>query len=561
MGAQNMRIGEMLLAEHLITPDQLDEALRRKKQDPTRKLGDILVESGAVSEADLAHTLSARLKIPYVDLVESGIEADAPALVPEELARKYMAIPIRKEGRVLTVASSDPMNFYAIDDLRLATNMEIRPVLATETDIRRAIGRCYSRQLVEEAAKDVNRAFSAAGHPEPETDLTDKAPGDAPVVRLVDSILQQGISLGASDIHIEPMGNETRVRVRVDGLMKTQMTLARAAHSSIVTRLKIMGNMNIAEHRLPQDGRVEISVQGRTVDMRLSVLPTVTGEKVVIRLLGGEGSVRSIDELGLSASNRSLFDRLIRTPNGILLVSGPTGSGKSTTLYSILRILNRPGVNIVTIEDPVEYRMAGINQVQVNPKAGLTFSSGLRSILRQDPDIIMIGEIRDSESAQIAIRAAITGHLVLSTIHTNDAASTVTRLVNMGVEPFLVSAGVVGVIAQRLVRRVCPRCGREYAPDDRERRILGIGPEIRLRRGGGCNNCDQTGYRGRVAVHEIMLLSRDIRTLIDRGATADELRAQAISDGTSTLQQNCRRLVLDGVTSFDEFMRATYSIG
>lgn len=561
MSAQNMRIGEMLLAEKLITPEQLNEALRLKRENPSKKLGDLLVDMGAVTETGLMRTLSARLKIPFVDLVEHGISEDAPGLIPEELAQKYTAIPIHREGRVLTVASSDPMNFYAIDDLRLVTGLDIRPVLAAKTDVQKAISRFYSRKLVQEAAESVNRTFKAENGRGTDADAADKNLNDAPVVRLVDSIIQQGLSMGASDIHIEPMERETRVRVRVDGLMKNQMTLARAAHASIVTRLKIMGNLNIAERRLPQDGRIETMLDGKPIDLRLSVLPTVTGEKAVIRILGGEGSVREADDLGLSEQNRQMFERLIHIPNGILLVSGPTGSGKSTTLYSILNSLNKPGVNIVTVEDPVEYRMPGVNQVQVNQKAGLSFSNGLRSILRQDPDIIMIGEIRDSESAQIAIRAAITGHLVLSTIHTNDAASTVTRLVNMGVEPYLVSAGVVGVIAQRLVRRVCPRCGQEYLPDDRERHILGIGPDVKLRHGEGCNNCDHTGYRGRVAVHEIMLLSRDVRALIDRGATEDEIRAQAIADGTTTLQQNCRQLVLDGVTTYGEYMRATYSIG
>lgn len=559
MAMKNVRIGEMLLEENLITQTQLDAALAHKKEGDHKKLGDILVEMGAIAERDLIRMLGTRLKVPVVDLVESGIDQHVPDLIPESLAQKYTVIPIAQDGQVLTVATSDPMNFYAIDDLRLATNLEIRPVLATSVDIKNAISHYYSRKLAEEAAEDVNREFNidsiSVG-----SFLGEKV-DNAPVVRLVDSIIQQGIKFGASDIHIEPSEKETRIRMRVDGVLKPLMTLAAAAHASVVTRIKIMGNMNIAERRVPQDGRVETVIDGRPVDMRLSVLPTVTGEKVVIRILGGQDAVRSVNDLGLSVENRALFEKITQSPNGILLVSGPTGSGKSTTLYSILNQLNQPGVNIITVEDPVEYRMPGVNQVQVNPKAGLTFASGLRSILRQDPDIIMIGEIRDAETAQIAIRAAITGHLVLSTIHTNDAASTVTRLVDMGVEPFLVSSAVIGIIAQRLVRKVCPRCKRPYTPTASESRLLGIPPESTLFRGAGCNFCDHTGYKGRTAIHEIMAISHDVRELIDSESTTDEIRAQIVRDGTITLQECCKQLVLSGVTTREELLRATYSIG
>ncbi|ADU26360.1 GspE/PulE family protein [Ethanoligenens harbinense] len=560
MAMKNLRIGEMLLEENLITQAQLDAALARKKEGDHNKLGDILVEMGSVSEKELTRMLGTRLKVPVVDLVETGIDQHVPDLIPEELAKKYMVIPIAQDGQILTVATSDPMNFYAIDDLRLATNLEIKPVLATSTDIKNAISHYYSRKLAEEAAEDVNREFNFNSMVDAGNLLGEKV-DNAPVVRLVASIIQQGIKFGASDLHIEPSETETRIRMRVDGVLKPLMSLAAAAHASVVTRIKIMGNMNIAERRVPQDGRVEIVIDGRPVDMRLSVLPTVTGEKVVIRILGGQDAVRSVNDLGLSAENRALFEKITRSPNGILLVSGPTGSGKSTTLYSILNQLNQPGVNIITVEDPVEYRMPGANQVQVNPKAGLTFASGLRSILRQDPDIIMIGEIRDAETAQIAIRAAITGHLVLSTIHTNDAASTVTRLVDMGVEPFLVSSAVIGIIAQRLVRKICPRCKQPYTPSDSECRLLGIPVQSTLYRGTGCNYCDHTGYKGRTAIHEIMAISHDVRELIDNEAATDEIRAQIVRDGTITLQECCKQLVLNGVTTREELLRATYSIG
>lgn len=562
MPIKNIPIGQLLLEAGLIDQRQLEEALLRQKQEPGKKLGDMLIDMGCINERDLMAALEKRLKVPYVDLGEVKVDGKAAALIGEELAKKYNVIPISIDGRNLTVATSDPMNFYAIDDIRLATNMDVKVVLSAPSDIRSAVNTYYSTKQTEAAAEDLSKAFGGdTGAVGLLSDTLGDRIDNAPVVRLVNSMIQQAVKLGASDIHIEPLEDKTRVRMRVDGVLQEQMTLAAAAHASIVTRLKIMGNMNIAEKRIPQDGRVETSIDGRPVDLRLSVLPTVTGEKVVIRVLGGNGSMVSVSDLGLSSANLELFHEIIKSPNGIILVSGPTGSGKSTTLYSILNAINKSGVNIITVEDPVEYRMPGINQVQVNPKAGLDFASGLRSILRQDPDIIMIGEIRDAETAQIAVRAAITGHLVLSTIHTNDSASTVTRLVNMGVEPYLVSSATVGVIAQRLVRRVCQRCKTEYTPADNERRLLGLDGDAKLYHGTGCNFCDHTGYKGRIAIHEILLMNREMREMVDKELPADELRAQAIKDGTMTLQQSCRELVLNGTTTLDEMLRVTYNIG
>ena len=559
---KNLRLGQMLVEAGLITQPQLDEALARQRDTPDTKLGDLLVQMGYIDERALVTTLSVRLKVPYVDLGETRVDPEAAALISEDLAKKYNIIPIAAEGKMLTVATSDPMNLYALDDVRLATNMEVRVVLSAGSDIRAAIGTIYSTRQTEAAAQDLSRAFDAQAGPAPLlSESLEERIDNAPVVRLVNSMIQQAVRLQASDIHIEPMEEKTRVRMRVDGVLQEQMTLASAAHASIVTRLKIMGGMNIAEKRIPQDGRVEMQIDGKNVDLRLSVLPTVTGEKVVIRVLGGMDGMLAVEDLGLSDANYRLFSEIIKSPNGMILVSGPTGSGKTTTLYAILSKINHIGCNIITVEDPVEYRLPGVNQVQVNPKAGLDFASGLRSILRQDPDIIMIGEIRDSETAQIAVRAAITGHLVLSTIHTNDAASTVTRLVNMGVEPYLVSSAVVGVAAQRLVRRICPRCKAAYSASEDEQRILRLEPGTRLYRGAGCNFCDHTGYKGRVAIHEILAMNHKIRGMVDRNATADELRAQAVADGTLTLQQSCRELVLDGTTTLDEMLRATYNIG
>lgn len=559
MPFKNVPLGQILIEANLITKQQLDQALEIQKTDGTRKLGEILVNMGALGERDQMKALEDRFKIPLIDLNVEAVDPKAPALIPENIAVKYNIIPVGVEGKYLTVATSDPMNFYALDDVRLVTNMEVRVVLASYSDIKAAIGKYYSRTQAEKAAKDLSREFDGREIEELSEQVGERV-DNAPVVRLVNSMIQQAVKLGASDIHIEPMEESTRVRIRIDGVMRNQMTLAAGAHASIVTRLKIMGNMNIAERRIPQDGRVETVIDGQPVDLRLSVLPTVTGEKVVIRILGGTGTVLDVDDLGLSERNRGLFEQILKNSNGIILICGPTGSGKTTTLYSMLNTFNDPGVNIITIEDPVEYRMPGINQVQVNPKAGLTFASGLRSILRQDPDIIMVGEIRDSETAQIAVRAAITGHLVLSTIHTNDAASTVSRLVNMDVEPYLVSSAVTGIVAQRLVKRVCPKCGVDYLPGQEEMRQLGLTAPIKLRHGLGCNYCDNTGYKGRAAVHEIIVMSQKIRELVENGASADEIREISTKSGTVTLQESCRELVLKGLTTTEEMMRATYNI-
>ncbi len=381
----------------------------------------------------------------------------------------------------------------------------------------------------------------------------------APVVRLINSVLQHSIKSSASDIHIEPTAGNLKVRFRIDGQLQEVMNSSMMAHSAIITRIKIMGGMDIAEKRIPQDGRVETKVDGKNVDLRLSILPTVYGEKVVIRILGGSSGALSRDQLGLSKANEILFDKITKSPNGIILVSGPTGSGKTTTLYSLLKEVNTPEVNIITVEDPVEYKLDGVNQVQVNTKAGLTFASGLRSILRQDPDIIMIGEIRDSETAQIAIRASITGHLVLSTIHTNDAASSVARLVDMGVESYLVTSSLVGVVAQRLVRNVCSHCKTAYKPSHSEMMLLKMKEPVPLYKGAGCPVCNYTGYKGRSAIHEIIVMTREIRELVNRGGSIDQINQIAARQGTINLRESCAELVLEGRTTVDEMLKVTYS--
>lgn len=552
------RLGEILIDAELITKEQLKEALMLQKQE-YKPLGEILLSLNYMTEIQLYKALEYFFQVPYVDLIEVTPEAEALALVNESIALKHMLIPIYVTKKTITVVMNDPLNYEAIDDISLISNREVKIAIAPKKDISNAIDRYYSNEGAKKAVEDLSKEFALvdlSGLAE----LVDSEVSNAPVVRLVNSIISHAIKIGASDIHIEPGEHDMRVRFRVDGELQEVMRSASVAHSAIITRIKIIGKMDIAEKRVPQDGRVEVVIDDKSVDMRLSILPTVYGEKVVIRVLGGESQSLTKDKLGLSAANTVLFDNIIKSPNGIILVSGPTGSGKTTTLYTVLKELNRIEANIITVEDPVEYKLEGINQVQVNTKAGLTFVSGLRSILRQDPDIIMIGEIRDAETAQIAIRASITGHLVLSTIHTNDSASSVARLVDMGIEPYLVSSSVVGVIAQRLVKKICPKCKISYRPDHAEMMMLKLNEPKMLYKGEGCPFCNNSGYHGRTAIHEIMVVNKEMRELIDRRATIDQLRQMAARFGTKTLRESCIDLVLEGVTTTSELTKVTYSI-
>lgn len=560
MAIKNIPIGQILLESKLITPDQLKNVLALQKNNPSTRIGDLLVQEGIITEIGLMRALESRLKVQYVDISNIELNEKIVSLLPEVIAKKYDVIPIEVNDNLLTIASSDPMDFYAIDDIRLATNMEIKVVLSTSTDIQNALSHAYRQQHVVNATDDVSREFDIDGIDDVTYDMVDEKIDNAPIVKLVYSIILQAIRLDASDIHIEPMDNITRVRMRVDGVLHEHMEVPLVAHNAIITRLKIMGGMNIAEKRVPQDGKVETTLEGKPVDLRLSSLPTVTGEKMVIRILGGAGTMITRAQLGLSDENEKLFDKILKNPHGIILVSGPTGSGKTTTLYTLLSEYNKPGVNIITVEDPVEYRLQGINQVQINAKAGLTFASGLRSILRQDPNVIMVGEIRDAETAQIAVRAAITGHLVLSTIHTNDAASTISRLIDMDIEPYLVSSGVIGIVAQRLIRKICPRCKMSYTADYSEKKILNTDADIQLYKGTGCSFCNNTGYKGRAAIHEVLALTKDIRKLIDAREVDDTIRQKSIADGMITLNECCIKLVLSGITTVDELLSVTYSM-
>ncbi len=563
MAERNIQIGQLLLNENLITAQQLEAALDLQKKTG-RLLGDILVEEGFVTEIDFTKALAKRLKTTFVDLGNVRVNASAVYMIREDFARKNEVIAIDRKNDKLIVAMSNPMNFQIIEDIKLEAGMDVVPVIATASSIREAIDQYYVNQDAQQAAEDMNKELSASIAQEISTIDTsiDERVDSAPVVRLVNSIISQAVKLNASDIHIEPGREDTRIRMRVDGNLQDVITLSKGAHASIVTRIKIMSSMDIAERRIPLDGRCEVDMDGEKLDMRISTLPTVYGEKAVIRLLMNRflRNLTKTQMLGLSDENLRMFEKLVRVPHGIILVTGPTGSGKTTTLYSIINEIMSGQINVVTIEDPVEFKIDGANQMQINTKAGLTFASGLRSILRQDPDVIMVGEIRDSETAKIAIRAAITGHLVLSTLHTNDAASTINRLVDMGAEPYLVASALSGVIAQRLVRKICPQCKTAYESTPAENRMLGLSESTTLYKGAGCPRCNFTGYVGRRAIHEIILVDEELQAMITTGATNRDITQYAREHGTVSLRDDMLRAVLSGESTAQEFIKAVYTV-
>lgn len=551
-------IGELLVEIEIITKEQLDEAVNLQLTSGGKPIEEILLSFGYITEKQLMKAFEYRYRIPLYDLSSIEIPSELSLILSHETARKHTIVPVLRNDRLLTIASSDPMNFRAIDDVKLETKLDIKTVLALPSEIKSAIVKLYERSQTDETLEDVNKEYTLEDVGKL-SEIVDESVDNAPIVRLVNLLITHAINSRASDIHIEPMENTVRIRFRIDGVLYDQLSITKSAHAAVITRLKIMGEMDIAEKRLPQDGRVQTIFNGLNIDLRLSVLPTVNGEKIVIRILGGKGVILERKQLGFTEGNSVLFDQVLRNPNGIILVAGPTGSGKSTTLYAVLSELNKPGINIITVEDPVEYRLAGISQVQVNPKAGLTFASGLRSILRQDPDVIMIGEIRDAETAEIAVRASITGHLVLSTIHTNDSASTITRLIDMGIESFLVAASLSGVVSQRLVRRICPDCRTAHETNAEEQAILMLDNPQSIYTGAGCAKCGNTGYKGRVAVHEILVMNREIRELIVNKGSTDQLRQLTLKNGTRTLKQTCSDYVLEGITTIDELLKVAYN--
>jgi len=561
--AKKKYIGELLVEAGIITRGKLDSALEyQRSKGSSKQIGDILIELGFLTENTLHEALEFQMGIPFIDLDRFKIDEDMEFKVPDVMARKYKVVPVKVSNNKLHLAMSDPFDIQAIDDVQSFSKMHVVPMFAKEKSIKQAIEDLYGNIRAEKAIEDFkkeNELMDAANEVE---NIEDDEIGNAPIVRLVNSILEQAVNDGASDIHIEPMEMEVRIRLRIDGALSQILTVPKKAHPALITRVKILGNLNIAERRIPQDGRSELKVSGHNVDVRISTLPTVFGEKAVLRLLDRDSFLKSKSELGFTEENLEKFDMLLKNPHGIILVTGPTGSGKSTTLYTMLSELNKVEENIITVEDPVEYMIKGLNQVHVNPKAGLSFVSALRSILRQDPDIIMIGEIRDQETVEIAIRAAITGHLVLSTIHTNSASGTISRLLDMGVEPYMLSAALEGVIAQRLVRKICPVCKKKHQPEVEDLRALGINTFTGNKSfyiGTGCQNCNNTGYKGRIAVHEILVVDSQVRGLIPGKDAAGRIKELSIRNGVKSLKDECIRLAEDGVISLKEAISVAFT--
>ncbi len=563
VGRKKIRIGDVLVAAGAITEEQLQEGLAKQKETG-RKLGNALVDLGFISNDMLITVLTTQLGIDYIELKGAKIEDKVIHMVPESMVTKYQAIPIEVDPdnpNILKVAMADPMDIMAMDDIGLVTNLQVEPMLASEEGIKNAIDKYYGSAQAMEAAEAYRQEQQNSLGDGDEEDGNDEI-DNSPIVLLVKQIIEGGVRQRASDIHIEALENSVRVRYRIDGALKQVMSYDLSILPGITARIKIIGGMDIAEKRKPQDGRITIMVDRREFDVRVSILPTVFGEKTVMRLTSKDGLTKPKSALGFDAEQEKVFDNILSNPHGIILVTGPTGSGKSTTLYTSLSELNTEDVNIITVEDPVEANINGINQVQVNNKADMTFAAALRSILRQDPDIIMIGEIRDGETAGIAVQAAITGHLVVSTLHTNSAASTITRLIDMGIESYIAGDAVVGVIAQRLVRRLCTTCKQPRLVEDEERVQLGVSADeedVIIYEPQGCPLCNDTGYSGRIGVYEMMPVSRELQAVIASGATADVIEKQALKEGMLTLKMGAAKHVLDGITSIAEMNKIVHS--
>ncbi|MCM3669903.1 Flp pilus assembly complex ATPase component TadA [Mesobacillus maritimus] len=541
------RLGDLIVDAGLITEEQLQEVLSDKPNNV--KIGEALLQKGFITEQQLIEVLEVQLEIPHISLYGYPFETNLFSLISKETASRNLVVPLRKEGDKLLVAMADPMDFFAIDDLRLSTGFQIEKVIATRDDIIRAINKYYDMDEDFEELVDANDADNSQ-----EESLTDET---SPIVKLVNQILLSAVMQKASDIHIDPQETKVVVRYRVDGILRIERTLPKNMQSVLIARMKILANLDITEHRVPQDGRIKINVEYYPIDLRVSTLPTVYGEKIVMRILDLSSTLTDLDKLSFNKVNLNRFKSLIEKPNGIVLITGPTGSGKSSTLYAALNRLNSESVNIITVEDPVEYRLEGISQIQVNANVGMTFAAGLRAILRQDPDIVMVGEIRDRETAETAVRASLTGHLVLSTLHTNDAISSINRLVDMGVEPFLVATALTGVVAQRLVRKVCRDCGEAHEPTTREVEMFakrGLKIE-KIMRGKGCASCNMTGYKGRVAIQEVVVVDDEMRRLIMNGESVAKLRRLAIQNKTIFLVDDGLLKVKQGLTTTEEVLR------
>ena len=561
MFGKRVRIGDLLLSQGMITQQQLDTALSEQKIRKT-KLGETLIALGYVSQKDFSDVLSRQLGVESVDLRKEGLQDAAIRLVPEDIMKKYELVPFaidENNSNILKIAMSDPMYLPAIDDVSLITGMEVVPYFAPTAQIAMQIDRMFGKKQAMEAAAQYQLEHADELREEEESASSAEV-DNAPIVKIVRTMLEQAIRQGASDIHIEPLERNLRIRYRIDGALREVMDYNTTLLPAMVARVKIMSGLDISEKRKPQDGRLTLQVDNREYDVRVSVLPTVFGEKTVMRLTAKDGLSREKKYLGLTPEDEERLDGILKNPHGIILVTGPTGSGKSTTCYTVLSELNREEVNIITVEDPVEANVDGVNQVQVNVKADLTFANALRSILRQDPDIIMIGEIRDGETAGIAVKASITGHLVISTLHTNSTAASITRLIDMGVEPYLIGDSVVGIIAQRLVRKLCPKCRKAREATDQEKKLLMVPASMpqTVYEPVGCEDCGGIGYRERTAIYEIMPVTAKLRNRIHDKVTADELQEIAVSEGMSTLRMAAAKKVKEGITSCAEMIKVAY---
>lgn len=561
-GRKKLRLGDVLVNNGVITAQELQKGLELQKGSG-RKLGETLVDEGFATEENIARALSKQFHYDMVDLQNVEIAQDILKLVPVGVLKKHKVLPFAYSPdnmNVLRVAMADPMDMEAMDDIHIITNLQVEPVVAAMGSVMLAIDRYYGQAEVNSALEEYAREKES--QMTEQEDIYSEDVNHSPIVQLVKGMIDQAVRQRASDIHIEPMERQVRIRYRIDGALYEKAAYSIRLLPAIVARIKVIGGMDISEKRKPQDGRITQVVDRKEFDIRVSILPTIYGEKSVLRLTSKNALTREKSQLGLSPEELGKFDHILKNPHGMLLVTGPTGSGKSTTLYTALSELNKEDVNIITVEDPVEANLDGVNQVQVNNKANLTFASALRSILRQDPDIIMIGEIRDQETASIAVQASITGHLVVSTLHTNSAASTITRLVDMGIEPYLIADSTIGVIAQRLVRRLCPECkkGKKASAEELEMMLLKPDADVTIYEPCGCPRCDGTGFRGRIGVYEIMEISQPLKRIISRKGTTEDIKKQALLEGMSTLRMSAAKYVLQGITSVQEMMRVSFDL-
>ena len=557
----NLRIGEVLMERGCITQEQMEQALAYQKEHREKRVGQILIELGFVTETHVLEALAARLGLEIVSIGQMQVDLAAVRLIPRELAEKQNLLAVRAAEGSLEIVTNDPLNYFAFEEVRQLTGCHVVIRLSELGPLQSAIRYYYAEVSARKAARTANDSDMAAAQTEDlAIDMTAEGGDlDAPIIRLLNSLVQRAVTTTASDIHIEPFEGETKVRMRIDGVIIDYVTLQRALHQPLIARIKIMSNLDIAEHRIPQDGHFRARLEtGPDVNVRVSILPTVFGEKAVLRILSSNTYIKNASHFGMNDETYKRFLPLLNRPNGIVYLTGPTGSGKTTTLYMVLQTIAERQVNVSTIEDPVERNLARINQTQVNNIAGLTFESGLRALLRQDPDVIMVGETRDAETASISVRAAITGHMVFSTLHTNDALSSIVRLEDMGVERYMVANSVAGLVAQRLMRRVCPHCAKQMPVTAEERTYLG--PDIPfVRRGTGCTQCNGTGYRGRIAIHELVIINRELRELIAAGATQAQLtEAARRSQGMTSLREAALQLVREGETTPEELLKITF---